>query len=146
LYRKRLIGSDFRVALSQFPAILLTGPRQSGKSTFLARELPPGFSIVSLDDPVEQSSVRADPNGLLDRFAPRPVAIDEIQHVPELLPFIKVRVDRARRSYGRWVLTGSQQFALMAGVPTCSRGGRTTGWRWTSWSASAGGSRPSKSN
>jgi hypothetical protein len=99
-----------------FPAVLVTGPRQAGKTTFLREESGDDLAVVSFDDPLERAFAREDPNGLLDRFGDRPVLLDEIQYVPELLPYLKVRIDRDRGRMGRFRLTGSQQFQLMQGI------------------------------
>jgi predicted AAA+ superfamily ATPase len=107
-------------ALAQFPAVLVTGPRQSGKTTFLLHELAEGARYLNLDDPQERQFARSDPNGFLDRFGEARVMLDEIQYAPELLSYLKIRIDRGRQSgeplEGRWLLTGSQQFQLMANV------------------------------
>jgi len=113
MYLDRQLCAAFTRARRGFPAVLITGPRQSGKTTFLrhhAAEVP----YVTFDDPLERAFARDDPNGLLDRFD-GPVVLDEIQHVPELLPYLKMRMDADRRP-GRFLLTGSQQFELMRGV------------------------------
>ena len=99
-----------------FPALLLTGPRQSGKTTFLTTEYGSTFAYASFDDPLERSFAREDPNGFLDRFGDRPVILDELQYVPEILPYLKVRIDRERHRPGRFVLTGSQRFQVMTNV------------------------------
>lgn len=116
MYLRRRLGPTLARALEQFPAVLLTGPRQSGKTTFVREEFGQGAQFLSLDDPLEREFARTDPNGFLDRYAGKRVIIDELQYVPELLPYLKVRIDRERKAYGRWLLTGSQQFQLMAGV------------------------------
>jgi len=74
------------------------------------------FDYISFDDPVERSFAIADPNGFLKRFSSRPVILDEIQYVPELLSSLKLIIDRNRGTYGRWLLTGSQQFHLMKNI------------------------------
>lgn len=116
MYIKRLIRKTFKDAVRNFPAVLLTGARQTGKTTFLLQEAGDMAEYVSLDDPLERSFALSDPNGFLDRFGGKPMIIDEIQYVPELFPYIKVRIDRARHQNGRWLLTGSQQFQLMKNV------------------------------
>ena len=120
MYLPRLLGESLRRVLEQFPSALITGPRQSGKTTFLLEEFGQDADYVSFDDPLERSFAVSDPNGFLDRFEQR-VILDEIQYVPELLPYLKIRIDRDRRgsesqANGRWLLTGSQQFRLMANV------------------------------
>jgi len=99
---------------SHFPVILVTGPRQTGKTTLLSRIKDESRSYVSLDSMPARMLAREDPELFLQRYAP-PVMIDEIQYVPELLSAIKISCD-ARRENGMYWLTGSQQFHLMRGV------------------------------
>lgn len=115
MYVPRHLQPTLIQALDQFPAVLLTGPRQSGKTTFLLRELGEGSDYVTFDDPLERDFARDDPNGFLDRFEGR-VILDEVQYVPRLMEYLKIRIDRDRERNGRWLLTGSQRFQLMAGV------------------------------
>src|SRR6185295_9770194 len=79
-----------------------------------------GARYLNLDDPLERDFARTDPNGFLDRFGEARVVLDEIQYAPELFPYLKIRIDQDRQSdrriNGRWLLTGSQQFQLMANV------------------------------
>lgn len=115
MYLKRKIGSEFAKALSMFPVCVLTGARQTGKSTFLRKELP-DYSYITFDDPVQRTFATRDPVGFLKGAAtPDGVILDEIQYVPELLQYIKMDVD-TNRSAGRWILTGSQQFHLMRNI------------------------------
>jgi predicted AAA+ superfamily ATPase len=116
MYVPRALASTLERALAQFPAVLVTGPRQSGKTTFLLNEFGEDARYLSLDDPLQRSFAAADPNGFLDRGQGARVILDEIQYAPELLPYLKVRIDRDRARFGRWLLTGSQQFQLMANV------------------------------
>jgi len=102
--------------LDQFPAVLLTGPRQSGKTTLLRTEFKDSREYVSFDDPMERAFALDDPAGFLDRFSGKPVILDEIQHVPELFQYLKMRIDNDRSTSGRWLLTGSQNFSLMTNV------------------------------
>lgn len=116
MYIDRLLSAAFRDALRHFPAVLVTGPRQAGKTTFLLHELGEKTDYVSFDDPLERDFALKDPNGFLERFGGRPVILDEIQYVPELLPYLKMRIDGERKANGRWLLTGSQQFQLMKNI------------------------------
>lgn len=102
-----------RVALAQFPAVLLSGSRQVGK-TALCRHIWPDANYVTLDLPAEAAAARADSGAFLERH-PAPLIVDEIQYAPELLRHMKVRLDASRRP-GQYLITGSQDFALMQGV------------------------------
>jgi hypothetical protein len=101
-------------ASASFPVLLLTGARQVGKTTLLQALREPERGYVTLDDPLVLELARADPALFLQRFPP-PVLIDEIQYAPQLLPHIKMAVDKARRQ-GMFWLTGSRPFHLMQGV------------------------------
>ncbi|MFM9969411.1 MAG: ATP-binding protein [Burkholderiales bacterium] len=103
-----------------FPVVAVTGPRQSGKTT-LVRAAFPRKPYVSLEDPDERAFALADPRAFLDRFA-RGALLDEVQRAPALFSYLQTRVDE-RRSAGQFVLTGSQQFGLMANI-TQSLAGR----------------------
>ena len=92
-----------------YPAILVTGPRQSGKTTF-ARAAFPGLPYVNLESPLERSELHDDPVGFFARFSEGAV-LDEIQNVPEALSYLQVMIDEDTRR-GLWVLTGSQQLGL----------------------------------
>ncbi len=106
VYVPRALASTLSEALEQFPSVLVTGPRQSGKTTFLLQEFSGGARYVSLDDPFERNVALADPNAFLDRFPDQRVILDEIQYAPDLLPYLKVRIDRDRQRHGRFQLPG----------------------------------------
>lgn len=96
------------------PVVVVTGLRQSGKSTFLQHEKGlAGRRYVSLDDFAQLAAARSDPEGFVR--SDEPLTIDEAQKCPALLPAIKREVDRARRP-GRFVLSGSANFALLRGI------------------------------
>ena len=116
MYVHRHLQPTLSAALAHFPAVLVTGPRQAGKTTFLRAEAPPNARYVTFDDPLIRAFAVEDPNGLLDREPDRPLILDEVQYVPEILPHLKIRIDRERDRYGRYLLTGSQRFPLMQGV------------------------------
>jgi len=113
-YIARVIESQIRQAAKQFPVIALTGPRQTGKLTLL-QKLFSSYSYVSLDDPSLRLAAATDP-GLFIENLKLPVIIDEIQYSPQVLPFIKMAVDRDRAKNGLFILTGSQMFPLMSGI------------------------------
>lgn len=103
-----------------FPIVALTGPRQSGKTT-LARAVFPDKPYVSLENPEERQFALSDPKRFLARF-PQGAVLDEVQRCPELLSWLQGIVDEHHRM-GEFVLTGSAQFELMAGI-TQSLAGR----------------------
>ncbi len=120
-YRKRMLEPQLVRGAAHFAAILVTGPRRSGKTTLL-RHVFPAADYVLLEEADTVARVRADPRGFLDRLN-TPVILDEIQNTPELLTYIRARIDAAPSRAGRWLLTGSQEAPLMQGV-TESMAGR----------------------
>ena len=116
MYVGRFLSQSLSEAVTHFPAVLITGPRQAGKTTFLLHEAGRAADYVSFDDPLERNFAVTDPHGFLDRFKDRPVILDEIQYVPEILPYLKIRIDKERKKNGKWLLTGSQQFHLMKNI------------------------------
>ncbi|MGA2259873.1 MAG: ATP-binding protein [Acidobacteriota bacterium] len=114
MYYSRTMKECWADAGEQFPVLLLTGPRQVGKTTLLQHMCEKGRRYVTLDDPSIRTLAREDPALFLQRFEP-PVLIDEIQYAPQLLPLIKISVD-SENIPGRFWLTGSQQFHMMKGI------------------------------
>jgi len=106
---------------TQYPVVTITGPRQSGKTT-LCKALFPHKPYVSLEDMATRNQVREDPRGFLARY-PEGAILDEIQRAPDLPSYLQGIVDE-RNVPGMFILTGSQQFELMAGVSQ-SLAGRT---------------------
>ena len=109
-------------ALRTAPVTVVTGPRQAGKSTLLRHALP-AWSMVSLEDPDMREFACDDPRGFLRQY-PAPLIIDEAQYAPALFSYIQTLVDRQAKP-GRYILSGSQQFSLLAGI-TQSLAGRAT--------------------
>ena len=114
-YRTRTLTPVLQRAARGFSGIVLTGPRQSGKTTLVRRIFGDTHRYCSLDDPELRDLARRDPRLFLERFAP-PVILDEIQYAPGLLSYIKMDIDEHRSKKGRYILTGSQVFPLMQGV------------------------------
>jgi uncharacterized protein len=103
------------LALSRaFPVVALTGPRQSGKTT-LAKACFPGKPYVSLESPDQRTFAQDDPQRFLAQFGEGGAVLDEIQRVPQLLSYLQTRVDATARM-GEFVITGSAQFDLLAGI------------------------------
>lgn len=101
----------------QYPVLLLTGPRQVGKTTMLEHLIVvegKGRKKVSLDDLTLRELAKTDPKMFFQLYQP-PLLIDEVQYAPELFPYIKIMVDE-RHQPGDFWLTGSQLFKMMEGV------------------------------
>ena len=109
----RDLASTLHRAAGQFPAVTLTGPRQSGKST-LRRGLFPGKPYANLEAPDIRSFATDDPRAFLAQF-PDGAIFDEVQRTPELPSYLQGLIDDDPTP-GRWVLTGSQNLALVESV------------------------------
>ena len=114
MFFERTVAQTVLNVNDTFPVLLVTGPRQVGKSTLLEKLAAPERKRVSLDNPTLRALARTDPELFLQRYAP-PVLIDEVQYAPELFPYIKIIVDR-RKTAGDFWLTGSQMFRMMKSV------------------------------
>lgn len=114
MFIKRALESMIKEVSNTYPVLLVTGPRQVGKTTLLEHVADQTRKYVSLDDPVARQLAKEEPLLFLQRYEP-PVIIDEIQYAPELLPYIKLHVDR-KKNMGDFWLTGSQMFQMMKGV------------------------------
>lgn len=116
-YIKRGMETVFLSLSKQYPAILITGPRQVGKTTMLKKLMEledKNRSYVTLDDLNERMLAKTDPQMFLQLHKP-PVFIDEVQYAPELFSYIKIHIDENNKAGDFW-LTGSQLFKLMDGV------------------------------
>lgn len=114
MWLARQLAPQVFAAARQFPALVLTGGRQTGKTSLL-QHLFPEAAFASLDLP--SAAMQADENGeeFLRSFA-EPVILDEVQYAPGLFRYLKAAIDRQRDGRGRFLMTGSQKFALMEGI------------------------------
>ena len=108
----RFLAPRLREALRDTPAVLIHGPRQSGKTT-LARAIgePQGYQYVSFDDGDVLAAARRDPIGFVFSLPPKTI-LDEVQRAPEIFPSLKSVIDK-RRTAGRFILTGSANVLLV---------------------------------
>ena len=111
---QRKAAEYVRRMAAKFPVVSITGPRQSGKTT-LARMTFPEHEYLNLENPDTLHEAQADGASFF-RNHPPPVVLDEVQRMPELLGRIQVAVDEEPRRKGMFVLTGSQQPSLKAGL------------------------------
>ena len=114
MWVERHIESLLRDRAATRPVVVLTGARQTGKTSLMKR-LFPKHAFVTLDLPSEAEQAEGDPSSFLARHPP-PVLVDEVQYAPGLFRHLKAVVDRHRDRAGAFLLTGSQPLALMKSV------------------------------
>lgn len=114
MYTERTLEKFLKNISQQYTVLLVTGPRQVGKTTLLQNLSKENRTYVTLDDAALRIMAKEEPELFLQRFPP-PVLIDEVQYAPELFPYIKIHVDKNKKPGAFW-LTGSQQFHLMKNV------------------------------
>lgn len=119
-YIPRNAESRLKHFANGYPVLVVTGPRQSGKST-LVRHAFTDHRYVSLEDLDQREFAETDPRGFLNQFT-EGVILDEAQRCPDLFSYLQTRVDQ-RQQPGAFILTGSQQFGLLSGI-TQSLAGR----------------------
>ena len=122
LYINRSLEPLLKKAASEFPAVILTGPRQSGKTFLLQHLFSSHYNYVSLEMPDIRAAATEDPRAFLELYPP-PVFLDEVQYAPNLLPYIKEKIDADRAKNGQYLLTNSQNL-LLAEKVTQSLAGR----------------------
>ena len=116
MYLTRTMEAKLNYLAEHFPVVIVCGARQVGKTTLLKQiqEKKGELQYVTLDYPRIRSLAKEDPELFLQQYQP-PIIIDEIQYAPELLPYIKRRVDKSGL-HGQYYLTGSQMFYMMKNV------------------------------
>jgi uncharacterized protein len=114
MWIERQIKDRVNRCVQSRPSILVTGARQTGKSTLL-QHMFPDTTYITFDYLQQVEAAREAPEQFLSRFLD-PVILDEIQYVPELFRELKIVIDNHRERYGWWIMTGSQQFSLMEQV------------------------------
>ena len=113
MYIKRYMEETIKECLEQFPIVLVTGPRQVGKTTLL-QYVCDNFQYVTLDDPIILTQAVEETYLFLKNYQP-PLFIDEVQYAPSIFRYLKMYVDMNKQK-GSFALTGSQAFELMKGV------------------------------
>lgn len=126
-YQNRTIEKSLNEAIGKWPVIMITGPRQVGKTTllnYLAEKSEEKINYISLDNMLIRAQAKEDPELFLRTFE-APLIIDEFQYAPELLSYIKIKIDEARKKEmfeegnevgTMYYLTGSQVFQTMKNV------------------------------
>ncbi len=123
MWIKRELEEEVKKISIEFPVIVITGPRQVGKTAIVEKSFP-DYLYVSLDSPALAEMAETMPEEFLRRFPP-PAVLDEIQYAPAIFRHIKQYVDQHREQNGLFILSGSQNFVLMQSV-TESLAGRTS--------------------
>jgi len=121
----RIIKKEMYVYAKKYTILAITGPRQSGKTTFLRTEFP-HYEYVNLENIDVRNFAKDDPNGFLNQFT-KYVIFDEVQRVPELFSYLQTKVDEDK-IMGQYILSGSQNFQLMQNI-TQSLAGRVALFR-----------------
>ena len=110
MYIKRNIESVLKTRAKHSKCLLITGPRQVGKSTLL-KKIYSSTKYYTFDDKILLASVQSDPRLFLKNI-PIPSILDEVQYAPDIFPYIKIECDKDNE-YEKYYLTGSQQLKLM---------------------------------
>ncbi len=114
MWLERDLSKELLKLSNLVPCILLTGARQTGKTSLL-KQIFPDADYISFDSPALSDAAESSPDTFLNQFDKR-VILDEIQYVPSLFRHLKVKIDNDRKLKGKWILTGSQKFELMKEV------------------------------
>jgi predicted AAA+ superfamily ATPase len=114
MWYHRDFADKISLLAQHFPALVLSGARQSGKTSLL-KDIFRHHNYISLDIPSIAEEAEHDPESFLKRYPP-PILIDEIQYAPGIFRHIKIAIDKNRHDMGQFILTGSQKFTLMKEV------------------------------
>ncbi|MCK4325427.1 ATP-binding protein [bacterium] len=114
-YINRDMEKVLKTSSRQFPSVIVTGPRQSGKTTLVKHLFSRSHRYVSMDNPDLRLMATDEPELFFENYPP-PVIIDEVQYTPQIFSYIKLLIDKNRKDCGQFILTGSQLFPLMAKV------------------------------
>lgn len=114
-YISRDIEKILTSSIKMFPSVIVTGPRQSGKTTLLKHLFSKTHSYVSMDNPDLRLMAINETELFFKNYKP-PIIIDEVQYVTRIFSYIKMLIDKDRHKFGQFILTGSQLFPLMANV------------------------------
>ena len=114
MWIKRQLKNRILQMTASRPALLLTGARQTGKTSLLQR-LFPDVEYITFDYLRQVEAVKESPEHFLSQFENQ-VILDEIQYVSEVFRELKIVIDKDRQNYGKWIMTGSQQFGLMGHI------------------------------
>ncbi len=115
MFTRRQMIARLRDAAREWPAVVLSGARRTGKTTAFQHAFPKA-QYVLLEDPDVELRARSDPRGFLDGLQP-PVLFDEIQNVPELFRYVRTKIDRNQRLAGQWFFTGSLELSIREAQP-----------------------------
>lgn len=115
IYYSRKLENTLAHYLTLFPAVAVCGPRQSGKSTMLREKYSHSYRYITFDDPLNVERFRLDPRGFINEYNSK-IIFDEVQKVPEIFNHIKILIDTDRAHYGKFILTGSSQFAMIKNI------------------------------
>ena len=115
MYIRRQLEEILNRYLTLFPAVTITGPRQSGKSTMLKECLKDKYKYVTFDKIQNIEDFSSDPQSFIEKYNNK-VIFDEVQRVPQLFNYVKLMIDEDRQNYGKFILTGSSQFSMIKGI------------------------------
>jgi len=114
-YIDRSLEPVVRKAAREFPAVVLAGPGQSGKTTLLRHLFRENHRYISMEPPDVRAAPADDPRSFLE-LNPPPVILDEVQYVPGLMPYIKERIDKSMGKTGQYLLTGYRNLLLSENI------------------------------